>query len=65
MNVSVSGAAQKILSKENLEQLISAKNTSVTFSKQNDKDHTFNVWSHFSTIFVNNKKQDFVLFSTG
>jgi hypothetical protein len=61
--MNVSGAAQKTLSKENLEQLISTKDTSVTFSKQNEKDHTFKVWSHFSTVFVNNKKQDFILFS--
>ena len=52
-----------LLSKENLEQLISAKDTSFTFSKQNEKDHTFKVWSHFSKVFVNNKKQDFILFS--
>jgi hypothetical protein len=25
--------------------------------------HTSEVWSHFSTFFVNNKKQDFILFS--
>ncbi len=43
--MSGSGAAQKTLSKKNLEQLISAKNTSVTFSKQNEKDHTSKVWS--------------------
>ncbi len=61
--MNVSGAVQKTLSKENLEQLISAKDTTVTFSKQNEEDHTFKVWSHFSTVFVNNKKQDFILFS--
>jgi hypothetical protein len=57
----VSSAAQKTLSKENLKQLIAAKDPSVTFSKQNEKGHTSKVWSHFSTVFVNNKKQDFVL----
>jgi hypothetical protein len=61
--MNVSGVTQKTLPEENLEQLISAKDTSVTFSKQNEKDHTFKVWSHFSTAFVNNKKQDFILFS--
>jgi hypothetical protein len=54
-------AAQKTLSKGNLKQLISAKDISVTFSKQNEKDHTSKVWSHFSTIFVNNIKQNYVL----
>jgi hypothetical protein len=38
--MNVSGAAQKTLSKENLKQLISAKDASVIFSKQNEKDHT-------------------------
>ncbi len=33
----------------------------ITFSKQSQKDHTSKVWSHFSTIFVNNLKQDYVL----
>jgi hypothetical protein len=57
--------SSKTLSKENLKQLISAKNASVTLSKQNEKDHTHTseVWSHFSTFFVNNKKQDFIRFS--
>jgi len=38
--MNASGAAQKALSKENLKQLISAKDISVTFSKKNEKDHT-------------------------
>jgi hypothetical protein len=59
--MNASGAVQAALSKENLKQLISAKDASVTFSKQNEKDHTSKVWSHFSTIFVNNIKQDYVL----
>ncbi len=25
--------------------------------------HTSEIWSYFSTVFVNNKKQDFILFS--
>jgi len=56
-----SGAAQKTLLKDNLKQLIAAKDPSVTFSKQNENDHTSKVSSHFSTVFLNNKKQDFVL----
>ena len=54
-----SSLAQKILSKEDLKQLISAKDASVIFSKQNDR--TSEIWSYFSTIFVNNIKQDYVL----
>jgi hypothetical protein len=41
--MNASGAAQKTLSKENLKQLISAKDISITFSKQNEKDHTSKV----------------------
>jgi len=41
--MNVLGAAQKTLSKENLKQLISAKDISVTFSKQNEKDQTSKV----------------------
>jgi hypothetical protein len=59
--MSASDAAQKTLSKAILKQLISAKDISVTYSKQNEKDHTSKVWSHFNTIFVNNIKQDYVL----
>ena len=56
-----SGAAQETLSHENLKQSISVKDISVTFSKQNQKDHTSKILFHFSTIFVNNLKQDYVL----
>src|ERR1700722_18158535 len=59
MNTSTS--VQKTLSKEYLKELISNKNVSVTFSKQNDKDHTSKVWLHFSTIFVHSIKQDYVM----
>jgi len=38
--MNASGAAQKMLSKENLKQLIFTKDISVRFSKQNEKDHT-------------------------
>jgi hypothetical protein len=41
--MNVSDAAQKTLSKKNLKQLISAKDILVTFSKQNEKDHTSKV----------------------
>jgi hypothetical protein len=37
--MNISGATEKILSKENLKQLIPSKHTSVTFSKDNRKDH--------------------------
>ncbi len=55
---------KKLLSKENLKQLISAKDISVTFSKQNEKDHKSKVWSHFNTIFINNLKQDYLLYGS-
>ena len=35
--MNTSGLAQKILSKEDLKQLISTKDASVIFSKQNDR----------------------------
>src|SRR5277367_4525425 len=49
------------LSKENLLKLISIKDVSVTFSKENEKNHASKVWSNFSSIFVKNVKQDFVM----
>jgi hypothetical protein len=53
--------AIKTLSKENLMKLISTKDISVTFLKQNDNDHTSKVWLYFSSIFVENVKQDYVM----
>jgi len=37
--MNASGAVKKTLSKENLKQSISAKDISVKFSKQNEKDY--------------------------
>ena len=51
----------KLLSKENLQQLISDKDSSVTSLKHNENDRSSKVWSFFSTICVNNIKQDFVI----
>ena len=59
--MNTSTPVQKTISKEYLKQLIFNKNVSVTFSKQNEKDHTSKVWLHFSTIFVHSIKQDYVM----
>ena len=53
-------AAQKKLSTENLKQLLSAEDISVTYPKQNEKNLTSKVWSHLSRIFVYNKKEDYI-----
>ena len=58
--MNTSSLAQKTLSKEDLKQLISTKDASVIFSKQKQNDRTSEIWSYFSTIFVNNIKQDYV-----
>ncbi len=54
-------AAQKTLSTENLKQLLSAEDISVTCPKQNEKNRTSKVWSHLSRIFGDNKKK--IIFS--
>ena len=53
--------SRKLLSEENLQQLVSDKDSSVTLSNRNEKDRFSKVWPFFSTICVNNIKQDFVL----
>ena len=53
-------AAQKTLSTENLKQLLSSEDISVTYPKQNEKNLTSKVWSHLSRIFVYNKKEDYI-----
>ena len=59
--MNTSSLAQKTLSKEDLKQLISTKNVSVIFPRQMQNYRTSEIWSYFSTIFVNNIKQDYVL----
>ena len=59
--MTTSTPTQKKLSKENLIQLISDKNTEVLFSKENGKGHISKVWLNFSTVFVSNVKQDYVI----
>jgi hypothetical protein len=53
--------AMNKLSKENLLKLISIKDVSVTFSKENEKNHASKVWSNFNLVFVKNVKQDYVM----
>ena len=59
--MNTSSLTQKTLKKEDLKQLISTKDASVLFSKQKQNDRTSEIWSYFSTIFVNNIKQDYIL----
>ena len=59
--MNISTPAQKKLSKENLKQLISSKNVSITLWKENEKDHASKVWKNISTITVQNIKQDYVM----
>ena len=54
-------SSKKYLSKECSIHLIIHKNNSVTFSRENEKNHTSKVWSHFSTIFVHKIKQKYVM----
>ena len=63
--MNTSSLAQKILSKEDLKQLVSTTDASVTFSKQKQNHRTSEIWSYFSTVFVNNIKQDYVLCRAG
>ncbi len=56
----MSRAAQKTLSTENLKQLLSSEDISVTFPKQNEKNLTSKFWYHLNRIFVYNKKEDYI-----
>jgi hypothetical protein len=56
----MSRAAQKTLSTENLKQLLSSEDISVTFPKQNEKNLASKFWYHLNRIFVYNKKKDYI-----
>jgi hypothetical protein len=64
-SISTPTSATNTLSKENLLKLISTKDASVTFSKENKKSHTSKVWLNFSSILVGNMKQDYVTYDSG
>jgi len=55
--MNTSGATEKVLSKENLEQLISAKYASVIFSKNNEKDVYYFLHINISTHVLKNLLQ--------
>ena len=53
--------ASKLLTRNELEQLLKKNDMSITFEKNQKNNHGSAFWSEFSLVYVNNVVQNFVL----